>query len=605
MPTPQALRERLLHLPDEPGVYKYFNAKKEIIYVGKAKNLKKRVSSYFTKSHDDLKTRQLVRQIVDFQYTVVATETDALLLENNLIKQHQPHYNILLKDGKSYPYICITKERFPRVFQTRQTRPGGGEYFGPYTNQKTLWALLGVIKKLYPLRTCKLNLSEGNLARNEYRPCLEYHIKNCKAPCAHLQSEAEYMEDIEAVRQILKGKFTGVREHLKKQMQEAAANLKFEEAHRAKSKLEALEDYQSRSLVTNPDISDLEVITIQGDEKEVFVNYFQIERGHIVRTLNQDFKKKLNFENSELLTQIYTELRLRYESQANRVISNVVFELPLENVEVFVPKIGVLRRLVELSAKNVMYFRQDILRKRHESRHNKRSEAILQTLQDDLSLPTLPRHIECFDNSNLQGTHAVASMVCFKDAQPSKKDYRKFNIKTVEGINDFASMKEIVTRRYSRLLREEQPLPDLVIVDGGKGQLSSAVEALQELGLYGRLPIVGLAKRLEEVFAPNDPMPLYINRRSASLRLMQRLRDEAHRFAITFHRDKRSKSLTRTKLNEVPGIGPKTEKKLLTHFRSAKRVREAELEALTAIIGKAKAQVVYDFFRENKEGEGN
>ncbi|WP_086047863.1 excinuclease ABC subunit UvrC [Hugenholtzia roseola] len=596
----QELREKVRNLPQEAGIYKYFNEKNEIIYVGKAKNLKKRVSSYFTKSHQyDRKTRQLVRQIVDLEITVVNTEVDALLLESNLIKTHQPHYNILLKDGKTYPYLCISDEPFPRVFTTRQPDKVKGEHFGPYTNGKTLHALTELIKQLYPLRTCYFHLSPENIAAGKYKVCLEYHIKNCKGACQGLETEAEYEKYIEQIRLILKGKTSLAKEYFKSRMQQAAEKMQFEQAHQEKLKLQALTEYQSKSLITNPNISDTEVFTAEEDDTTLYINYLRIENGSIIYTQNESFKKKLEENATEILPLIVVEFRQKFKSTARRIVCNLPLELPLPEVEVVQPKIGDLKGLLDLSLKNVTFFKKEKIRKKltftEEKSENKYK--VLEQLQKDLSLPRLPLHIECFDNSHLQGTDTVSSMVCFIGGKPSKRNYRKYHIKTVEGIDDFASMYEVVSRRYRRVLEEKQPLPDLIVVDGGKGQLSSAVRAMQELGVYGKVPIIGIAKRMEEIFFPQDSFATYINKKSPSLKLIQHLRNEAHRFAITFQRATRSKKALQNDLENIKGIGKQTVEKLLLHFKSIKKMEAAADGEIAQVVGNAKAKLIRDYFK--------
>lgn len=602
--TEEKLREYVRNLPHAPGVYRFLNAKSEVIYVGKAKNLRKRVSSYFTKSHQkDPKTKRLVSDIRNLEYTVVNSETDALLLENNLIKNFQPRYNILLKDGKSYPYICLTKERFPRVFWTRQPEKHNGTFYGPYTNKKTLFALLELIKKLYTLRTCQLNLSKENVEAGKFKVCLEYHIKNCKGPCEGLQDEEEYMEEIEQVRQILKGRLSAAKAFFKSQMEAAAENLKFEQAQRYKDKYLSLDDFQSRSMVTNPNITDLEVFTVQSEAQYSYVNYLKIEEGRIVRAENEHVKKKLEETDDEILEHLILNFRERFDSESPAIVTNLEIETPFPGVDIKVPKIGDRRKLVDLSLKNGKYYAKDHQRRLKQQREkgSKLQSKKLELLQKDLGLKRLPRHIECFDNSNLQGSNPVASMVCFKDGKPSKRNYRKFNIKTVEGIDDFASMHEVVTRRYRRLQKEGLPFPDLVVIDGGKGQLSAACRALKELGVYGQIPIIGLAKRLEEVYYPEDSLPHYISKTSSSLAILQHIRNEAHRFAITFHRNKRSKASFVSVLDSIPGIGEKTVKTLLSEYRSVANIRKANPEDLQKLIGKKRTETLLDHLKAEEQ----
>ncbi|WP_250632334.1 excinuclease ABC subunit UvrC [Rhodoflexus caldus] len=585
------LMETIRNLPPAPGVYRYYNAADELIYVGKAKNLKNRVSSYFVKSNDkSRKTRQLVREIRRMEYTVVNSEFDALLLENNLIKQHQPRYNILLRDDKTYPYLCITNEPFPRLIPTRKRIEGRGTYFGPYASVKAMKTVLELVRRLYTIRTCKYALTPENIARKKFKVCLEYHIKNCKGPCEGLQTAADYDADMAQVFNILKGKLGVVRNYFREQMMEAAGRLAFEEAQVFKEKLEALEKFQSKSLVVNPDISDLDVVTITTDEKYAYLNYLHIEHGCIIQTKTVHLKKKLDESETDILSSMIVEFRQQFRSEAPRVITNVAPDIDFEGFEVMVPKIGDLKKLVELSYKNAMFYRKEKMQR--DSEQKEQSKRVLDRLKADLNLPNVPMHIECFDNSNLQGTNPVAAMVCFKGGKPSKKDYRHFNIKTVEGPNDFASMYEIVTRRYRRLLDDHKTLPDLIVIDGGKGQLSAACQALKDLGIYGLVPIVGIAKRLEEIFYPEDELPLLINKKSEGLMLLQRIRDEAHRFAITFHRDQRSRKSIVSQLENIPGIGKQTAEKLLAKYHSVKKIATVPFEELAGLIGKDKAATV-------------
>jgi len=584
--------DQVKNLPVQPGIYKFINSRQQLIYVGKAKNLKKRVASYFSKSKGhNKKTQRLVKEIDQIQFVVTGSEFDALLLENNLIKVNQPKYNILLKDDKSFPFICVTNERFPRVFSTRRIHKPLGTYYGPYTSVVAMNNVLELLRKLYTLRTCKYNLSEKNVRQKKYKVCLEYHIGNCLGPCEGLQSEENYLRDIEHVEAILKGKLGIVRSQIKHFMNDSASTLDFEKANIYKEKLLLLEKFQSKSLVVNPSIDDIHVFTIVEGTQHRFVNYLQIKGGSIIQSQTKAFKSKLDEPLEETLGSLIGQFLLLKEApnRSIQVLSNVLIQLPRE-FEVVVPKIGDKRKLVELSLKNAY------LLKLQETKHTQSQQAgrktnVLEMLQQDLSLPHLPVHIECFDNSNLQGTHPVASMVCFKNGRPSKSEYRKFHIKTVVGPDDFASMKEIVTRRYSRLVNENQALPNLVLVDGGKGQLHAATEALKSIGLYGKMPIAGIAKRLEEIYLPNDPYPVHINKKSASLKLLQQIRDEAHRFAITFHRQKRRSEIG-TSLTDIPGVGTATAGKLIKRFKSLAKIKQASLEDLSATIGKAKAQTL-------------
>ncbi|MGB0523818.1 MAG: excinuclease ABC subunit UvrC [Flammeovirgaceae bacterium] len=591
----EALQNKIKRLPKDPGVYKFFNAKDEIIYIGKAKHLKNRVASYFNKSaKHNRKTVKLVSEIRDLDFVVVNSELDALLLENNLIKNNQPKYNILLKDDKTYPYICVTAEPFPRVFSTRKVKKGKDRYFGPYPNVRTMNTLLELLKQLYTVRTCTFYMDQQSIAAKKHQVCLEYHIKNCQGPCEAHQTEEDYQHDIHQVIHILKGNIGMVKKHFKEKMQEAAEQLDFEQAQHYKEKFELLENYQSKSLVTNPSISDVDCFTIIADEEYAYINFLKIVNGAISKTQSIEIKKKLDESDEELLGHAILELREKFNSNSKRIISNISLVPFLEGVDFHLPKIGDLKKIVDLSLKNTLFFKKERLNTKVEQQQNRSKNFTLLQLKADLNLIDLPRHIECFDNSNIQGTNPVASMVCFKDGKPSKKDYRKFAIKTVEGPDDFKSMNEVVFRRYKRVLDEGLPLPNLILIDGGKGQLSSACAALQELGLYGKIPIIGIAKRLEEIYYPEDQIPIHINKKSRSLVLLQQLRDEAHRFAITFHRNKRSANSLVSQLDTISGIGPKTMEVLLKKYRSIEKIKTAPQEEVIALIGKAKAQKLFD-----------
>ena len=582
-------------LPDSPGVYQYYDKDGKLLYVGKAKNLKKRVSSYFNKTQDNGKTRILVKKIETIKHIVVETETDALLLENNLIKNYQPHYNVLLKDDKSYPWICIKNERFPRVFPTRRMIKDGSEYFGPYTSMKTVHTLLDLIKGLYPLRTCNYDLSEEKIRAGKYKVCLEYHLGNCNGPCEGLFTEKEYHENIEAIRNIVKGNFKDSLHKFKSQMKGLAADLKFEQAQRIKEKIDVLENYQSKSTVVNPKINNVDVFTIISDESYAYVNFLQLSHGSIIRSHTLELKKKLDETDEELLQLAIVEIRQRFNSLSKEIYAPFEVEVG-EDIKVHVPKLGDKKAILELSERNAKYFRMEKFKQSKivdPDRHEKR---IMAQMKKDLRLSEEPRHIECFDNSNIQGTNPVAACVVFKDGKPSKKDYRKFNIKTVEGPDDFASMEEVVYRRYKRLLEEEQPLPQLIIIDGGKGQLSSALKSLDKLELRGKIAIIGIAKRLEELFYPNDPIPLYLDKKSETLKIIQQLRNEAHRFGITFHRSKRSKQALNTEMETIPGIGEKTVVDLLKHFKSTKRIASASFEELSKVVGASRAKKLISHF---------
>jgi excinuclease ABC subunit C len=582
------LKEAIQRLPDSPGVYRFYNADNELIYIGKAKNLKKRVNSYFTKAAGvNRKTLKLVSEIRSIEYTVSDTEFDALLLENNFIKQNQPKYNILLKDDKTFPYICILKEPFPRIIYTRKYLPDQGEYFGPYSSVSAMKNVLDLVRKLYSIRTCSLLLSQQNIEQKKFKVCLEYHIGNCKAPCAGLQNEKEYREEIEQARSILKGDLSIVHQHFRSQMQDAATNMEFERAQRYKEKLSTLERFQAKSTVVNRSLTDIDVLTISSVEEYAYVNYMQIKEGAIVFSKSVEVRKKLDESDEDLLAFAAHELRV---GNNQTIYSNIPIDILDEQTENIVPKIGDKKKLVSLSLRNALELKneKDILREGKKSKYLE----TLSILQKDLQLPALPLIIECFDNSNFQGTTPVASMVRFVNGKPDKKNYRHFNIKTVTGANDFASMKEIVGRRYKRIMEEAGQLPDLILVDGGKGQLSSACEALKDVGVYGKIPIAGIAKKLEEIYYPEDPIPLHINKKSPGLLLLQQIRDEAHRFAITFHRQKRSKAQIKTEIEGLHGIGKSTANKLLRHFKSVKKIREAPFEELEHIVGKRKAEIV-------------
>jgi len=585
------LKEIVHRLPESPGVYKFYSEDDILIYVGKAKNIKKRVTSYFTKNSGvNRKTLKLVSEISRIDFTVSNTEFDALLLENNFIKQNQPKYNILLKDDKTFPYILIPKERFPRIIYTRKYDTSQGEYFGPFSSVVAMKNVLELVRKLYSIRTCNLLLSESNIEQKKFKVCLEYHLGNCKGPCEGLQDEKSYLEEIEQARNILKGRVSIVYQYFTNQMKAAASSMEFERAQRFKEKLDTLERFQSKSLVVNRDLTDIDVFTITSMIDYAYVNYMQIKEGAIIYSKTLELKKKLDEDDDELLSISAVELREQTRSSNRLILSNVPITVLEENVENVVPQIGDKKKLLSLSIKNALELRKEreIFR---EGKKSKQKE-ILTILQKDLQLRTLPAVIECFDNSNIQGTTPVASMVRFVQGKPDKKGYRHFNIKTVEGPDDFASMKEIVSRRYKRLIEELEPLPELIVVDGGKGQLSSACEALKELNIYGQIPIIGIAKKLEEIYYPEDPLPLHISKKSPGLLLLQQIRDEAHRFAITFHRQKRSKGQINTEIEGLEGIGERTATKLLKHFKSVKKIKEASFEEIEKIVGRAKAEIL-------------
>lgn len=597
---PPALSIQLKTLPASPGVYQYFDAKGTIIYVGKAKNLKKRVNSYFTKNHDNHRTRILVRNIVRIEHIVVSSEMDALLLENNLIKKYQPRYNVLLKDDKSYPWICIKKERFPRLFATRKIIKDGSEYYGPYTSMKTVRTLLDLIKGLYPLRTCKYDLAAEKIAAEKYKVCLEYHLGNCLAPCVDKIPQEDYDNNIKAIRSIIKGNFKDSLQNFKEQMQAHAENMNFEEAQKIKEKLEILQNYQAKSTIVNPKISNVDVFSIITDEAYGYVNFLQLSYGSIIRSHTIEIKKKLDETPSELLSLAIIEIRQRFHSQSSEIY--LPFSVDLGNkIKVTVPQLGDKKQLVELSERNAKYFRMERFKQMQIVDPDRHTNRLMIQMKSDLRLSEEPRHIECFDNSNLQGSNPVAACVVFRNGKPFKKDYRHYNIKTVEGPDDFASMEEVVYRRYKRLQEEGQSLPQLIIIDGGKGQLSSALKSLDLLGLRGKIAIVGIAKRLEEIYFPEDPIPLYLDKKSESLKVIQFLRNEAHRFGITLHRNKRSKGAIQSELDRIPGVGPKTKEILLKKFKSVKRVKEAPLSNLIATLGPQKGEQLFNYLHPKEE----
>ncbi len=592
----QNLQLQIQSLPDNPGVYQYYDKEDKILYVGKAKNLKKRVSSYFNKIHDTAKTNVLVKKIVTIKHIVVPTETDALLLENNLIKTLQPRYNVLLRDDKTYPWICIKKEPFSRIFPTRKMIKDGSEYFGPYTSFKTVSVILDLIKELYPLRTCNFDLTKKNIESYKFKVCLEYHIGNCKGPCEGHESLENYQIQINAIREILKGNFKESMKDFKRVMTDLATNMHFEEAQKIKEKIEILENYQSRSTIINPKITNIDVFSIVSDEAAAFVNFLQISHGSIIRSHTMEIKKKLDETDQELLELAIIELRERFQLLSREII--VPFEVEVgENLKITIPQLGDKKQILDLSIRNAKFFRIDQLKQLQILDPERHVNRIMAQMQKDLRLTVEPRHIECFDNSNIQGTNPVAACVVFKDGKPSKKDYRHFNIKTVEGPNDFASMEEVVYRRYKRLLDENQPLPNLIIIDGGKGQLSSALKIMDELDLRGKIAIIGIAKRLEELFYPGDSVPLYLDKKSETLKVIQQLRNEAHRFGITFHRDKRSKASLVSSMDNIPGIGEKTMETLIKHFKSVKRLKLATEKDIEAVVGLSRAKKIIEFYK--------
>jgi excinuclease ABC subunit C len=592
-----SLELQIQTLPDNPGVYQYYDKEDKILYVGKAKNLKKRVSSYFNKVHDNGKTNVLVRKIVTIKHIVVSSEQDALLLENNLIKKLQPRYNVLLRDDKTYPWICIKKEPFSRIFPTRRMIKDGSEYFGPYTNFKTVNTILDLVKELYPLRTCNFDLASQNIDKGKFKVCLEFHIGNCKGGCEGYETAEHYQIQVNAIREILKGNFKESLKDFKSKMYEFASNMKFEEAQKVKEKIEVLENYQSRSTVLNPKISNIDVFSIVSDETMAYVNFLQIAHGAIIRSYTLELKKKLDETDEELLELAVVELRERFHLTSKEIVLPFALNLG-ETIKVTVPQLGDKKHILELSERNAKYYRLDQLKQIQIVDPERHTNRIMAQMQKDLRLSEEPRHIECFDNSNIQGTNPVAACVVFKDGKPSKKEYRHFNIKTVEGPNDFASMEEVVYRRYKRLLDENHPLPQLIIIDGGKGQLSSALKSIDDLGLRGKIAIIGIAKRLEELFYPGDSVPLYLDKKSETLKVIQFLRNEAHRFGITFHRDKRSKSALNSSIESIPGIGEKTMLTLIKHFKSVKRLKLATEKEISDVVGTSKAKKISDFYKK-------
>ena len=590
------LELQLKTLPSEPGVYRYYDKKGELLYVGKAKNLKNRVLSYFNKSQLGYKTRMMVSKIVRLETTVVNSEYDALLLENNLIKEYQPFYNILLKDDKSYPWICIKKEPFPRIFLTRNVIKDGSEYYGPYAKVKQAKTLIEVIKNIYKLRTCSLNLAPEKIKEGKYKVCLEYHIKNCAGPCEGLESEEEYAQKLNAIRGIIKGEFKAAREYLEAEMYNYAAKLEFENAQQSKEKLQILENYQTHTTIVSSNINDVDVFGIISDEAAAYVNYFKIKNGSIIQSYTTEIKKMLDETDEEILEEALIEIRNKFNSTSTEIFLPFHLNIEIPHVKLIVPKLGDKKRIVELSEKNAMEYRVEKLKQVQIVDPERHTNRIMAEMKKLLRLPEEPRHIEGFDNSNIQGTNPVSACVVFKDGKPSKADYRIFHVKTVEGPNDFATMEEVIYRRYSRLLDEGEPLPQLILIDGGKGQLSSAVKSLKLLGLYGKISIIGIAKRLEEIFFPEDPVPLYLDKKSETLKVLQRVRDESHRFGVKHHRTRRKNSTIKSELEEIPGVGEKTIQQLLSKLKSVKRIKEASLETLEEILGKSKAKAVWEHF---------
>ena len=597
----KTLESLLSTLPDKPGIYQYYDKDGILLYIGKAKSLKKRVGSYFSKEKfDSGKTAVMFRKIADIKTIVVDTEMDALLLENNLIKKYQPRYNVNLRDDKTYPWICIKNERFPRIFCTRKFIRDGSEYFGPYTSVKMIDTLLDLIKHLYKIRNCTLNLSAENIEKKKFKVCLEYHIGNCKGPCEGLQSFDAYDQHIRDIRQILKGNISGVILHLKEQMQLHSSEMKFEDAQEVKEKIDQLEKFKSKSVVVNPAIHNVDVFSIKTEGDFAYVNFLKVMNGSIVQGHTIEMKKKLDESPEELLEIAIAEARSRFQSDAAEIIVPFEMQMQDETLSFIVPKIGDKKHLLMLSEKNVLNFMREKQLQFEKQNPENKTLRLMELMKKELRLKELPRHIECFDNSNFQGAYPVAAMSVFRNGKPSKKEYRHFNIKTVEGPDDFASMEEVIFRRYKRLIDEAQPLPQLIVIDGGKGQLGSAMNSLEKLGLEGKVAVIGIAKKLEEIYYPDDSIPLYIDKKSETLRIIQQLRDEVHRFGITHHRNRRSKGVVKTELSDIKGIGEKTAEELLRHFKSVKKIKEATQEELEALVGKSKAKIVYSYFEESK-----
>ncbi|WP_289748572.1 excinuclease ABC subunit UvrC [Paramuribaculum intestinale] len=600
------LEEKISILPSTPGVYMYYDAEGTVIYIGKAKNLKRRVSSYFNRTHDSLRTNLLVRAIADMKYIVVPTEQDALNLENSMIKEYKPRYNVLLKDDKSYPWIVVTNEFFPRVFMTRQRIRDGSKYYGPYTDTGSARAVLDLIRELYPLRSCRGVITPEGVASGKYRLCLDYHIKRCCGPCTGHVDEVAYRRHIVRVKDILRGDMSELLDHLRKEMEELSSQLRFEEAQTVKERYQLVERYCAKSVIVSQTIGDVDVFGVWDDGgDEVFVNYMHMHRGAVVRSVTLQYRRSMDETVAQLLSYAMAEVERELGAVYDEVIVPEMPDVDMPGVTFIVPQRGDKSKILEVSERNARQHKIDMLKHMERNDPEQRIDRLLERMKADFRLSELPRHIECFDNSNIQGTNPVASCVVFRDGKPSKKDYRHFNIKTVEGPDDFASMKEVLTRRYTRLVNEGQGLPQLIVVDGGKGQLSSAVEALDEMGLRGAIAVVGIAKRLEEIYFPGDSVPLYIDKNSESLRVVQHLRDEAHRFGITHHRNRRSRSQTVSALDSIKGIGEKTRQALLTHFKSLKRVREADLDDLASVIGPSKASIVYNAFHPEGDADGD
>jgi len=592
------LELQLKTLPSEPGVYRYYDKNDNLLYVGKAKHLNKRVLSYFNKNQNGYRTRIMVSKIHRLETTVVNSEYDALLLENNLIKTHQPFYNVMLKDDKTYPWICIKNEDFPRIFLTRTKIKDGSEYYGPYAKVRPARILLDTIKSLYKIRTCNLNLAPAKIDEGKYKVCLEYHIKNCNGPCEDLESKEDYDEKVEAIRGIIKGDFRFAKKYMEERMYRFASNLEFEKAQMIKQNIESLDDYQAKHTVVNPNIDDVDVFGMTSDETAAYVNYFKIRNGSIVQSFTTEIKKVLEETDEDILEEAIIEIRQKFDSSSREILIPFHLGIEIPNVKLIVPKVGDKKRIVELSEKNAKEYRVEKLKQVQIVDPERHTNRIMSEMQRILRMPVEPRHIEGFDNSNIQGTNPVSACVVFKDGKPSKADYRIFHPKTVEGPDDFKTMEEVVYRRYRRLLDEGEPLPQLILIDGGKGQLSSAVKSLKLLGLYGKITIIGIAKRLEEIYFPEDSIPLYIDKRAETLKILQRVRDESHRFGVRHHRTRRTNSTIKSELEEIPGVGPKSIELLLNKLKSVKRIKEADIVTLEEILGKVKARVVWEFFNQ-------
>lgn len=600
MAKSEHISQILARLPQQPGVYQYFDDAERLLYVGKAKNLKKRVSSYFTKQNHNGKTRLLVSKITDIKWLIAPSESDALLLENSLIKEHRPIYNIQLKDDKTYPFIVVKKERFPRIFSTRKLIKDGSEYFGPFPSVKTMHTVLELCRKLYPIRTCSLALTEENVEKGKFRVCLEYHIGNCLGPCVGKQDEDDYKKSIAAIRHLLRGNLGEVVRELEKNMQEASEAFRFEEAEQYKLKLTSVRKYQAKNTIVHPGIEDVEVYTVVQDSRCAYVNFLRILKGTVTKGHTSEVRRKLGEDPKEILEAAIVQMRDKFGSDSPQVYTPFAIDLPLEGVSCHVPQRGDKLRLIEMSERNARFFMRDRQKQLEQTQPEAATQRLLETAKEDLRLSELPVHIECFDNSNIQGTNPASACVVFKNGKPAKSDYRKFNIRTVDGPDDFASMTEVVHRRYSRLLKENEPLPQLIVIDGGKGQLSHALEALESIGLRGKIAIIGIAKRLEEIYYPGDQLPLYLNKRSSTLKLIQHLRNEAHRFSLEHHRKRRSKAALRSELDDIKGVGPKTRHELLAHFKTVKAIGEASIDELTKAVNLKVARAIHTHFEAKK-----